>query len=142
MVEMTGIEPVSRKQSARVSPGAGQLQRFPRQQADDQAAASVASLVHDSLQSLGLFTFTVSMTPGSYPTVEQAGRPLTRLSGNSNRSVAAEINCFVNYCFAAVKVGPHHYPLLWLSSPCRNLYIPIYFQRFRRVYNKFYVLVV
>ncbi len=33
MVEMTGIEPVSKKKSTRVSPGAVNLQRFPRRQA-------------------------------------------------------------------------------------------------------------
>lgn len=57
LVEMTGVEPVSEKRSALVSPGADTPTGFPRRQAGARAAASVASWGHDGPQSLRPFTF-------------------------------------------------------------------------------------
>ena len=48
---------------------------FPLHQADKHAGALVASFSHDSLQSLGLFTYSTSMMPWPHTVPEWAGQP-------------------------------------------------------------------
>jgi len=74
MVEMTGVEPVSKKRFIKVSPGAAYHQDSPTRPPISRQPGSVASFIHDGPQSLSPFTCTANLMPKHHPAVKWEGQ--------------------------------------------------------------------